>query len=147
MNYSFKPISCQCNTLYSFTIMSNAICHFMGYKQNVYYNFLQLLDKVRYLGYYLRHIIVLFVETPRKFITAKLSMCKPGSSSVLIISANNNIIYVVFPQTKLLYVLSPCKHTNNLLHKTCLEVATWVRLYWIWFVNFVYKIIPYVYYI
>jgi hypothetical protein len=31
------------------------------------------------------NIIVLFVETPRKFITAKLSICKPGSSSVLII--------------------------------------------------------------
>ena len=29
-------------------------------------------------------IIVLFVETPRKFITAKLSIHKPGSSSVLI---------------------------------------------------------------
>jgi hypothetical protein len=31
------------------------------------------------------NIIVLFVETPRKFITAKLSIRKPGSSSVLII--------------------------------------------------------------
>ena len=29
--------------------------------------------------------IVLFVETQRKFITAKLSIRKPGSSSVLII--------------------------------------------------------------
>jgi hypothetical protein len=29
------------------------------------------------------NIIVLFVETPCKFITAKLSICKPGSSSVL----------------------------------------------------------------
>jgi hypothetical protein len=29
-------------------------------------------------------IIVLFVETPRKVITAKLSIRKPGSSSVLI---------------------------------------------------------------
>jgi hypothetical protein len=46
------------------------------------------------------NIIVLFVETPRKFITAKLSIRKPGSSSVL---------------TKLLYVLLPCKHTKNLL--------------------------------
>ena len=33
-------------------------------------------------------IIALFVETPRKFITAKLSIRKPGSSSVLIISQN-----------------------------------------------------------
>ena len=35
-------------------------------------------------------IIVLFVETPRKFITVKLSIRKPGSSSVLIIC----IIYI-----------------------------------------------------
>ena len=34
----------------------------------------------------IKYIIVLFVETPRKFITAKLSIRKPGSSSVLIIS-------------------------------------------------------------
>jgi hypothetical protein len=56
-------------------------------------------------------IIVLFVETPRKFITAKLSIRKPGSSSVLIICDLFLIHtpYVVFPQTKLLYVLSPCK--------------------------------------
>jgi hypothetical protein len=33
----------------------------------------------------LNTIIVLFVETPRKFITAKLSIRQPGSSSVLII--------------------------------------------------------------
>ena len=33
----------------------------------------------------IKHIIVLFVETPRKFITAKLSIRKPRSSSVLII--------------------------------------------------------------
>ena len=35
----------------------------------------------------IKYIIVLFVETPRKFITAKLSIRKPGSSS-----DNNNII-------------------------------------------------------
>jgi hypothetical protein len=43
--------------------------------------------------------IVLFVETPRKFITAKLSIRKPGSSSVLInmcgVSTNKNVICVV----------------------------------------------------
>ena len=33
----------------------------------------------------IKHIIVLFVEKPRKFITAKLSIRKPGSSSVLYI--------------------------------------------------------------
>jgi hypothetical protein len=33
----------------------------------------------------MRTITVLFVETPRKFITAKLSIRKPGSSSVLVI--------------------------------------------------------------
>ena len=32
-----------------------------------------------------QQIIVLFVETPRKFITAKLSIRKPGSSSVPVI--------------------------------------------------------------
>jgi hypothetical protein len=31
----------------------------------------------------IKYIIVLFVETPRKFISAKLSIRKPGSSSVL----------------------------------------------------------------
>jgi hypothetical protein len=51
-------------------------------------------------------IILLLVETPRKFITAKLSIRKPGSSSVLIIC--------LFPQTKVLYVLQPCKPTKNL---------------------------------
>ena len=44
-----------------------------------------------------KYIIVLFVETPRKFITAKLSIRKPGSSSVLVInlrgvSTNKTII-------------------------------------------------------
>jgi hypothetical protein len=33
----------------------------------------------------IKYIIVLFVKTPRKFITAKLSIRKPGSSSLLII--------------------------------------------------------------
>ena len=45
-------------------------------------------------------IIVLFVETPRKFITA----------------------IPVFPQTKLLYVLSPCKHTKNLIYNLVLQL-------------------------
>ena len=44
-------------------------------------NFLSSL----YVCMAIRYIIVLFVETPRKFITAKLSIRKPGSSSVLII--------------------------------------------------------------
>jgi hypothetical protein len=30
----------------------------------------------------IKYIIVLFVETPREFITAKVSIRKPGSSSV-----------------------------------------------------------------
>jgi hypothetical protein len=33
----------------------------------------------------IKYITVLFVETPREFITAKFSIRKPGSSSVLII--------------------------------------------------------------
>ena len=48
----------------------------------------------------IKHIIVLFVETPRKFITAKLSIRKPRSSSVL-------IICVVI--TTLLYIKRACE--------------------------------------
>jgi hypothetical protein len=68
-------------------------------------------------------IFLLFVETPRKFITAKLSIRKPGSSSVLInmwlVQFTRPFIYksVVIcwlPQTKVLYVLWPCKPTKNL---------------------------------
>ena len=40
---------------------------------------------LKFIMNYQEDIIVLFVETPRKFITAKLSIRKPGSSSVLII--------------------------------------------------------------
>jgi hypothetical protein len=43
------------------------------------------ISKTLYVCMAIKHIIVLFVETPRKFITAKLSIRKPGSSSVLII--------------------------------------------------------------
>ena len=39
-------------------------------------------------------IIVLFVETPPKFITAKLSIRKPGSSSVLIILSIFSAVYL-----------------------------------------------------
>jgi hypothetical protein len=39
----------------------------------------------------IKHIIVLFVETPCKFITAKLSIRKPGSSSVFIISTDEDL--------------------------------------------------------
>ena len=45
---------------------------------------MQLLSSL-YVYMAIKLIIVLFVETPRKFITAKLSIRKPGSSSVLII--------------------------------------------------------------
>jgi hypothetical protein len=52
-------------------------------------------------------MIVLFVETPCKFITEKLSIRKPGSSSVLIyisanlhgVSTNKTIIYFIAMQT------------------------------------------------
>jgi hypothetical protein len=43
-------------------------------------------------------VIVLFVETPRKFIYLFIYQ------------------FILFPQTKLLYVLSPCKHTKNLMY-------------------------------
>jgi hypothetical protein len=38
----------------------------------------------------IKHIIVLFVETPHEFITAKLSIRKPGSDED---STNKTIIY------------------------------------------------------
>jgi hypothetical protein len=37
----------------------------------------------------IKHIILWFEETPRKFITAKHSIRKPGSLSVLIICSDN----------------------------------------------------------
>ena len=48
-------------------------------------NELDVNISISFMGKILEPIIVLFVETPRKFITAKLSIRKPGSSSVLII--------------------------------------------------------------
>jgi hypothetical protein len=57
------------------------------------------------------------VETPRKFITAKLSIRKPGSSSVLIIWMESFAVINLrggFHKQKVLYVLSPCKPTKNL---------------------------------
>jgi hypothetical protein len=49
-------------------------------------------------------IIVLFVETPRKFITAKLSIRKPGSSSVLIICDLFNSHALFICKTYTIYV-------------------------------------------
>ena len=44
----------------------------------------------------IKYIIVLFLETaPRKFITAKLSIRKPGSSSVLIITLFVHSLYIL----------------------------------------------------
>jgi hypothetical protein len=49
------------------------------------------------------HIIVLFVETPRKFITAKLSIRKPSESFAVInlrgVSTNKTIICFIAMQT------------------------------------------------
>ena len=45
----------------------------------------------------IKYIIVLFVETPRKFITAKLSIRKPGSSSVLIINLRGVSSKIYYP--------------------------------------------------
>ena len=46
----------------------------------------------------IKYIIVLFVETPRKFITAKLSIRKPGSSSVLIKLCSNKFTWCFHKQ-------------------------------------------------
>jgi hypothetical protein len=52
--------------------------------QNVFFYILAIISSL-YDCMAIKYITVLFVETPRKFITAKLSIRKPGSSSVLII--------------------------------------------------------------
>ena len=49
----------------------------------------------------IKYIIVLFVETPRKFITAKLSIRKPGSSSVLYIYTCYTYYYYIY----ILYII------------------------------------------
>jgi hypothetical protein len=50
---------------------------------NLVFSYICILSLL-YVCMAIKYIIVLFVETPRKFITAKLSIHKPGSSSVLI---------------------------------------------------------------
>jgi hypothetical protein len=59
-----------------------------------------------------KSIIVLFVETSRKFITAKLSIRKPGSSSVLIICdlLNSHALFIFYLFIFLpFYILKPSK--------------------------------------
>ena len=69
----------------------------------------------------IKYIIVLFVETPRKFITAKLSIRKPGSSSVL--------IYRKLCSNKFTW----CFHKQNIITnkysglKTSYEINTYTR--------------------
>ena len=46
-----------------------------------------------------------FVETPRKFIIAKLSIRKLGSSSVLIILLYNSIIIVVYYYINIIVII------------------------------------------
>ena len=61
----------------------------------------------------IKHIIVLFVETPRKFITARLSIRKPGSSSVLIIRSQSLTNHILSS----LYVCLAIKHISLALMK------------------------------
>ncbi len=53
--------------------------------------------------HYILEMIYIFVETPRDFIIAKLSIRKPGSSSVLIISLCNNKITWCFYKKKFIF--------------------------------------------
>jgi hypothetical protein len=62
ISYNHVDIECKCTTM---TIHSKTLW----------------LKSYLYVCMAIKHIIVLFVETPRKFITAKLSIRKPGSSS------------------------------------------------------------------
>ena len=65
----------------------------------------------------IKHIIVLLVETPRKFIAAKLSIRKPGSSSVLIISlrsvSTNKTSYDIVLLHLLYIQISTAVHFNT----------------------------------
>jgi hypothetical protein len=75
----------------------------------------------------IKHIIVLFVETPRKFITAKLSIRKPGSSSVLIICDLFNS-HALFIYKKKLYIKRACELNKSHIitdRKLCSNKFTW----------------------
>jgi hypothetical protein len=76
---------------------------------------LQVENKLTYneCKQYGLYIIVLFVETPRKFITAKKTKQKKTKNKQTK-KLNKTIIFKVC-SLKLLYVLSPCKHTKNLV--------------------------------
>jgi hypothetical protein len=56
----------------------------------------------------IKYIIVLFVETPRKFITAKLSIRKHGSSSVLIICDlfNSHALFFIYKSVVICWLAS-----------------------------------------
>jgi hypothetical protein len=105
-HHMFSEI-CICRKFYSLltqeVLLAGREIYFLGLDWNVPLSF---------------HLIVLFVETPRKFITAKLSIrVSPDLRQCY--------YYVVFAQTKLLYVLSPCKHTKNL----CLFIVLQISLF------------------
>jgi hypothetical protein len=62
--------------------------HFFNNSCDIHFSF-DFLSKIKY------STILLFVGTPRKFITAKRSICKPRFSSVLTICDLFNRIYVL----------------------------------------------------
>ena len=76
---SIKP--CENTVKRMFKLLQGKRCKFLHQRLVT----LIILISSLYVCMAIKYIIVLFVETQRKFITAKLSIRKPGSSSVLII--------------------------------------------------------------
>jgi hypothetical protein len=75
------------------------------------------------------HIIILFVGTPRKFITAKLSIRKPGSSSVLTICFNKlcSNTFTWFFHKQNYYMFIDCLYATDFIKKILIVyIKHWV---------------------
>ena len=122
------------------TVKGNEIILYCIYWIYILYHKIVITIKWMHLNYNKwKVIIVLFVETPRKFITAKLSIRKPGSSSVLIICdlfnsralLTSEKLHSQFPLTiLLLHMVQRCGDYTVITYGT--EVW-WLYCYYIWY--------------
>jgi hypothetical protein len=87
------------------TSLEHTRCHHLVTRLMTVADLLQVVQTIKtirisslYVCMTIKHIIVSFVETPRKFITAKLSIRKPGSSSVLIKLCSNKFTWCFHKQ-------------------------------------------------
>ena len=104
---SIKP--CENTVKRMFKLLQGKRCKFLHQRLVT----LIILISSLYVCMAIKYIIVLFVETPRKFITAKLSIRKPESSSVLIIcdlfKIHTPFLYTKVEITTLLYIKRACE--------------------------------------